>query len=69
MAGKKRYKEFADYPTYKQMYILTFDKMIAKRKKRKESNWKTGEDVFRWWMEEDSKNVKGQLNFEFEELE
>jgi hypothetical protein len=24
--------------------------------------WKTGEEVFRWWMEDD--NVAGQMSFE-----
>lgn len=47
--------------------MLTFDKMISKRKECN-CNWKTGEDVFCWWMEEDNKNVKGQLRFDLEDF-
>ena len=28
MAGKKRYKEFADFPKYKNLYIHAFDQMV-----------------------------------------
>lgn len=34
MARKKRWKEFADYPKYKQMYIHAFDRMLEERKRR-----------------------------------
>lgn len=63
MAGKTRWKEFADFPKYKQMYIHAFCRMLAEGKKRgKSSKWKTGEEVFLWWMEDD--NVEGQMSFE-----
>ena len=29
MAGKNRYKEFADFPKYKAAYIRAFDKMLV----------------------------------------
>lgn len=65
MASKGRWKEFADYPKYKQMYIHAFDRMLIERQKRgRESNWKTGEEVFLWWMEEE--NISGQLSFNFD---
>lgn len=32
MAGKKRYKEFADFPKYKNLYIHAFDRMVKERK-------------------------------------
>lgn len=61
MAGKHRWKEFADFPEYKIAYILAFEKMILEREKRgKKTIWKKGEEVFRWWMED--KNVEGQMN-------
>lgn len=52
MAGKHRYAEFARYPKYKNLYIRAFDRMLAAGL---ESNaqWRTGLDVFRWWMGED----------------
>ena len=32
MAGKERYKEFAQYPKYKEAYIRAFDRMIERRR-------------------------------------
>lgn len=63
MAGKIRWKEFADFPKYKQMYINAFDRMIKERAKRGvNNNWKSSEEVFLWWMED--KNIPGQMNLE-----
>lgn len=63
----KKMKEFSDYPQYKTMYIKAFDKMLeeCKRKgkrKGKEDVWKTGEEVFNWWVEEYKRVPKGQMN-------
>lgn len=66
MAGKDRYAQFEQYPTYKQAYIRAFDKMIEERKKRGlsvGSKWETGIKVFNWWMED--KNIDGQLSIDF----
>lgn len=55
LAGRHRYKEFEIYPKYKLNYILSFDRMIENRKKNNKMNsfnFKTGEDVFHWWMED-----------------
>ena len=61
MAGKKRYKEFADFPKYKQLYINAFDRMLKERERRgKECKWTTGEEVFLWWMEDE--NIPGQMS-------
>lgn len=63
MAGKKRYKEFADFPEYKKLYIHAFARMLEERKRRgKECKWKSGEEVFLWWMEDE--NVPGQMSIE-----
>ena len=63
MAEKKRYKEFADFPEYKKLYIHAFERMLEQRKKLgKECKWKTGEEVFLWWLED--KNIPGQMNIE-----
>lgn len=60
VAGKHRYKEFADFPGYQGKYIEAFEKMLEERaKKGIVVNWKNGEEVFRWWMEDD--NIKGQM--------
>ena len=65
MAGKKRYKEFADFPAYKRLYISAFGRMIdARNAKRLPCEFETGEDVYEWWMESD--DIKGQMNiFDF----
>lgn len=61
MAGKGRWKEFADFPTYKYAYIRAFDKMLYElRAIGKNPKWKNGRDVFLWWMED--KNVSGQMS-------
>lgn len=63
MVGKSRYKEFADFPQYKSAFIRAFDKMLEELKKqwtKKPPRWKTGEEVFCWWMED--KNIEGQMN-------
>ncbi len=50
-----REKEFARWPKIKQAYLKTFGRMLEERalkdKWNKPSyNWKTGQDVFDWWM-------------------
>lgn len=63
MAGKRRWKEFADFPTYKKAYIRAFDKMLKVLKEKRKDNlpkWKTGYEVFLWWMED--QNVDGQMD-------
>ena len=64
MAGKKRYKEFADYPTFKTAYIHAFQRMVERRlvSTGSENEWKCGESVFRWWMED--KNIEGQMKLD-----
>lgn len=63
IASKKRYKEFADFPEYKKLYIHAFDRMLEERKRRgKESKWKDGYEVFLWWMEDD--NIPGQMTID-----
>ncbi len=61
MAGKARYKEFADFPQYRRMYILAFERMLEEIKRRGgKPTWTCGEEVFFWWMED--KNVAGQMD-------
>ncbi|MCI8284565.1 MAG: phosphoadenosine phosphosulfate reductase family protein [Firmicutes bacterium] len=48
MSGKSREKEFKRWPKYKKLYINAFDRML--KAYDKESNWKTGEEVFDWWL-------------------
>lgn len=63
MAGKKRYKEFFDFPKYKQMYLNAFERMLKELdRKGKSHTWETAEDVYRWWLEDET--VPGQLEFD-----
>lgn len=61
MAGKRRWREFADFPQYKVAYIKAFDRMLEERKSKglDTTKWKNGEEVFLWWMEDD--NIPGQM--------
>lgn len=60
MAGKSRHKEFSDFPKYKQAYIRAFGRMLQVRAQKGAANkWKSGEEVFSWWMEET--NIPGQM--------
>lgn len=67
LAGKSRYKEFARWPAYENMYIRTFDRMIKARIEagKIDGTWRmgtTGKDVFHWWMEDGV--LPGQIGFE-----
>lgn len=69
MAGKARWMEFREFPEYREMYVRAFDRMLeARRRKgleyRNETcrDWRCGEDVFLWWMED--RNVPGQVSLE-----
>ena len=63
MAGKGRWKQFSDFPKYKQMYIDAFDRMLEVLKARgKGGKWQTGEEVFLWWMEDE--NIPGQMTLD-----
>ena len=60
MAGKIRWREFAMFPTYQHAYKKAFGKMLDRiHAGGLETRWKTAEDVFSWWMEEEQ--VEGQM--------
>ena len=48
-------KEFARYPKYEQAYLRAFEKMLKAREGNGKPyhQWKTGEDVMRWWLSEE----------------
>lgn len=61
MVSKKRYAEFRRWPAYEKLYIQAFDRMLEERERHgKPTQWHTGKDVFRWWMEEDV--LPGQMS-------
>ena len=56
-------EEFADFPTYERAYKRAFEKMLrvrSVRSLRADSGWKSAEEVFSWWMEDD--NIEGQIS-------
>lgn len=58
MAGKQRYREFEIFPAYKMLYFRAFERMLKEREARgKDTLWTCAEDVFRWWMDEDWRQV------------
>lgn len=61
--GGGRQREFMRWPSYEKMYISAFDRMLDVRKaKGLPCDWKTGMDVFRWWMQDE--NINGQLSMD-----
>ena len=54
MASKTRIMEFARYPEIKTAWIRSFDKMLIIRIERGMGvySWRSGVDVFHWWMED-----------------
>jgi len=67
LAGpKKQMKEFNDFPKFKNAYIRAFDRMIKHRIDLglPTTKWQSGEDVYRWWIEEDKGIIEGQMKLE-----
>lgn len=64
MAGKRgRELQFARWPKYKTIYVKSFDRMLdMRREKGLPTQWKTGQDVFNWWMEYDA--LPGQISID-----
>ena len=56
-------KHYARYPKFKSLYIKAFDNMLDKMPK-KPPTWKTGQDVFDWWVTKGRtcKPLDGQLS-------
>ena len=66
-------REFADYPIYKENYIRAFDRMMKRRREKGKDDvtgkegwhiWRTGQDVFNWWIGEGENTIYGQMTFE-----
>ena len=52
--SKKQREEFELYPKYKTLYIKTFERMLKAHENYK-FNWRTGQDVYDWWIGSDDK--------------
>lgn len=43
-------KELEAYPKFKKAYLRAFDRMLKERKRKgKETSWRTAEEVMEWW--------------------
>ena len=60
----EKLKMCKDFPQYRENLIWIFDTMIRQDgwRGRKDSKWNTGEEVFNWWIENESKEIEGQLS-------
>ena len=65
---KQKKKEFSDFPGVKNLYIKAFDEMLKVRHQggktntdKYGNNWKTGKDVYDWWVQEFKYVPKGQM--------
>ena len=53
--------EFGLFPTYRQAYLQAFGRMLdAVHSVGITTKWKTAEDVFLWWMEDEQ--IEGQMS-------
>lgn len=54
-----RKQEFAIFPKYRENYVRAFGRMLEKRRAegRECYSWETGEDVMRWWLEDDPSQI------------
>ena len=59
---KNQQKQFQQYPKYRENYIKAFDRMLEARKRKNlpftRYEFKNGEEVMRWWLGEDPKQVR-----------
>lgn len=63
-AGHRR-REFERWPKYKELYLRTFDRMLAERARRGlPTAWKTAQEVFDWWMEIAPNVIPGKIRMD-----
>lgn len=56
MSAKSQKRDFARYPKYRALYVRAFDRMVERRKTNGlPTTWKNGEEVMRWWLNENPK--------------
>ena len=64
-------KDFERWPTYKRSYIRAFDKMLIKsaEKGNHAPSWKTGQEVFDWWIDRSRREAISEDQIGIEDLE
>ena len=59
----KRKFDFAKYPAYAENYKKAFDRMIKRRQEKGlPCKWENGEEVFKWWIQDDT--IEGQMTLD-----
>lgn len=59
----KRKFDFAKYPAYAENYKKAFDRMIKRRQEKGlPCKWKNGEELFKWWIQDDT--IEGQMTLD-----
>ena len=67
---REKKKEMVDFPGFKERYVKAFERMIEAIKEkqgdkyRSDSKWTDGESCFRWYIQQDEHEVKGQMSIE-----
>ena len=59
----QREKEFERWAGFKRAYIAVFEVMLAKMPNKEKCTWKTGEEVFNWWLYGSEKEDKNNYSF------
>lgn len=57
--SSNRKNEMDEYPKYKEQYLRCFDKMYQNRVERgvaNENGWKSGRDIYNWWIGEEERD-------------
>ncbi len=68
-SGPNRKREAERYPHYVNNFIKAFEKMYAKKKtegKRAAERWKSGEEMYYWWMDYNRKSEDPDQTVMFE---
>lgn len=73
---KRRIWELERYPKYKQAYLNSFKRLLEQRvesqeegKRKINDQWKTAEDVYKWWLyggEKKEEQVHGQIGMDLQ---
>jgi phosphoadenosine phosphosulfate reductase len=51
MGRRQRERQFERWPRFKNAYLLAFDRML---KDHPSENWRTAQEVFDWWMSDET---------------
>ena len=66
--SNKRVKEAERFPKYKKAFMLAFDRLYERKKHQDNvgGKWKSGEEMFCWWLHENRKKANPDQMVMFE---